>query len=77
MSTATKIETNFWEKLGDGLTAFSEGVGKFFLNLFGSSNERIVRSLGYVRAQKAGAVSELAFPTRGANRTEKYSSSSL
>src|SRR4051794_8158315 len=56
MSTEQKIESNIWEKIGDGLSAFSEGVGKFFLNLFGSSNERIVRSLGYVRAPKAGAV---------------------
>ncbi|MGL4553582.1 MAG: preprotein translocase subunit SecA [Gemmataceae bacterium] len=56
MSTEPKIESNIWEKLGDGLSAFSEGVGKFFLNLFGSSNERYVRSLGYVRAAKPGAV---------------------
>jgi preprotein translocase subunit SecA len=50
------VDTNFWEKLSDGLSAFSEGVGKFFLNLFGSSNERIIRSLGYVRASQPGAV---------------------
>jgi preprotein translocase subunit SecA len=57
-STATppSLDNNFWEKLSDGLSAFSEGVGKFFLNLFGSSNERTIRSLGYVRAPKAGAV---------------------
>ncbi|MFQ3649516.1 MAG: preprotein translocase subunit SecA, partial [Gemmataceae bacterium] len=57
-STATppSLDTNFWEKLSDGLSAFSEGVGKFFLNLFGSSNERTIRSLGYVRAAQPGAV---------------------
>jgi preprotein translocase subunit SecA len=49
MSTETSMDVGFWEKLGDGLSAFSEGVGSFLLRLFGSSNERYVRSLGYVR----------------------------
>ena len=30
-----------------GLSAFGEGVGRFLSSLFGSSNERFVRSLGF------------------------------
>jgi preprotein translocase subunit SecA len=55
MSSQTSMDVGFWEKLGDGLSAFSEGFGKFLMGLFGSSNERFVRSLGYVRASVAGA----------------------
>jgi preprotein translocase subunit SecA len=55
MSSETSMDVGFWEKLGDGLTAFSEGVGGFLLRLFGSSNERYIRSLGYVRASEPGA----------------------
>jgi preprotein translocase subunit SecA len=51
MSTIESSDgVSFWEKLSDGLTAFSEGVGKFLTRLLGSSNERYVRSLGYMRA---------------------------
>jgi preprotein translocase subunit SecA len=49
------MDVGFWEKLGDGLSAFSEGMGKFLMRLFGSSNERYVRNLGYIRATSAGA----------------------
>jgi preprotein translocase subunit SecA len=55
MSSQTSMDVSFWEKLGDGLSAFSDGVGKFLLRLFGSSNERYVRGLGYVRASAPGA----------------------
>ncbi len=56
MSTeTTSMDVGLWEKLGDGLTAFSENVGSFLLRLFGSSNERYVRSLGYIRAAAPGA----------------------
>src|SRR6185437_3215738 len=37
------------------LSVFSEGVGTFLLGLFGSSNERYIRGLGYIRATAAGA----------------------
>jgi preprotein translocase subunit SecA len=49
------MDVGFWEKLGDGLSAFSEGLGSFLMRLFGSSNERYIRSLGYIRASAAGA----------------------
>ena len=55
MSTETSMDVGFWEKLGDGLSAFSEGLGKFLLGLFGSSNERYVRKLGYIRAREPGS----------------------
>src|SRR4051812_31000135 len=55
MSTDTKMEVSLWEKLGDGLSAFSENAGRFLMRLFGSSNERYIRKLGYVRPAKPGA----------------------
>src|SRR5437762_498853 len=45
----TKMEAGFLEKLGDSLSAIGEGVVGFLGRLFGSSNERMVRSLGYIR----------------------------
>ncbi|HXG12946.1 MAG TPA: preprotein translocase subunit SecA [Gemmataceae bacterium] len=51
MSTETTMDVSFWEKLGDGLSAFSEGVARFLTRVFGSSNERYIRSLGYIRAK--------------------------
>src|SRR5207245_2366258 len=55
MTTDIAADVSFWEKLGDGLSAFSEGFGKFLMRLMGSSNERYVRKLGYIRASKPGA----------------------
>src|SRR5262245_48756081 len=55
MSTEPKMDVSFWEKLSDGISAFSEGVSKFFLRLLGSSNERYVQKLGYIRPSKPGA----------------------
>src|SRR5262245_6378258 len=50
--TSASVDVSFWEKLGDGLSAFSEATGQFLTRLFGSSNQRYVRSLGYIRAPK-------------------------
>jgi preprotein translocase subunit SecA len=56
MSSSEKsVDVSFWEKLGDGLSAFSEAVGKFLTRLLGSSNERYIRNLGYIRAPNPGA----------------------
>src|SRR5437879_332824 len=55
MSTEAKMDISLWEKIGDGFTAFQEGVGRFLTRLFGASNVRYVRKLGYVRAAKPGA----------------------
>ena len=53
MASDVNMEPGFWEKLSDKLTAFSEGVSKFLMRLFGSSNERYIRQLGFVRAKSA------------------------
>src|SRR5262245_47297236 len=50
MSTESNLDVSFLEKLGDGLSAFSEGLGGFLTRLLGSSNERYIRKLGYVRS---------------------------
>jgi preprotein translocase subunit SecA len=50
MATDTSMDVSFWEKLGDGLGAFSEQVSRFLTRLFGSSNERYVQKLGYIRS---------------------------
>src|SRR5262245_38037936 len=60
MSTDTENQApsaavSFWEKLGDGLTAFTEGVSRFLTRLLGTSNERYVRKLGYVPPAAPGA----------------------
>jgi preprotein translocase subunit SecA len=51
MTTETTIDVPIWEKLGDGLSAVSEGVAGFLTRLFGSSNERTIRGMGYVRSR--------------------------
>jgi preprotein translocase subunit SecA len=50
MSSDTTL-SEFWDKLNDGLTAFSEGAAGLLTRLLGSSNERAVRKLGYLRAR--------------------------
>lgn len=50
MATDSSMDVGFWEKLGDGLSSFQERFGGFLTRLFGSSNERYVRALGYIRA---------------------------
>ncbi len=56
MATDPKIDVSIWEKIGDGLSAFAESVGRFLTPLLGASNERYVRKLGYIRPNKAGAI---------------------
>jgi preprotein translocase subunit SecA len=51
MTTETSMDVSFLEKLGDGLTAFSEKFAGFLMRLFGSSNERYIRKLGYIRSK--------------------------
>src|SRR5580693_7652236 len=54
MSTDPNMEPGFLEKLGDKLSAFSDTFGRWLMRLFGSSNERYVRDLGYIRPNKPG-----------------------
>jgi preprotein translocase subunit SecA len=50
MSTdQSSMDVSFLEKIGDKLSAFSEAVANFLTRLLGSSNERHIRKLGYVR----------------------------
>ena len=43
MATETVVDVSIWEKIGDGFSAFAEGVGSVLTRLLGSSNERVVR----------------------------------
>src|SRR5205807_2362495 len=53
---ATTTESvGFFEKLGDFFSAIGEWVSRTLTRLFGSSNERYIRSLGYIRATSTGA----------------------
>ena len=52
MNADSSLEASTWERLTDGLSAVSEGVVGFLGRLFGSSNDRMVRSLGYVRGRE-------------------------
>ncbi|MDW8265935.1 MAG: preprotein translocase subunit SecA [Gemmataceae bacterium] len=45
-----KMEVSFLEKLGDRLSAFSEAIARLLTRLLGSSNERYIRKLGYIRS---------------------------
>jgi preprotein translocase subunit SecA len=51
MSTSTQPEADLsiLERIGDGLSAFSDGIARFLTKLMGSSNERDIRKLGYIR----------------------------
>src|SRR5262245_24964785 len=53
MSPETKIETTLWERFSDGVANIGESVVGFLGKLFGSSNDRLVRSLGYIRPKLA------------------------
>ncbi|GEM_PF-3125 len=53
MSPETKIDTTLWERLTDGISTIGDGVVGFLGRLMGSSNDRLVRSLGYVRPKHA------------------------
>ena len=64
MSTQNNLDVSVWEKFTDGLSAMSEGIVGFLGRLFGSSNERIVRSLGYIRPK--GSETHAVSPRFGA-----------
>src|SRR5947209_17790316 len=53
--TTPEWVVNLWEKVTDGVSAFFDGAGKFLTRMMGSSNERYVRQLGYIRPNKPGA----------------------
>src|SRR5262249_7597222 len=49
MANGQSVEANFFEKLGDALSAFSEVTARLLTRFMGSSNERQIRKLGYIR----------------------------
>lgn len=49
MSTQPKLETGYLEKLGDKFNGFVEGSFGFITRLFGSANDRMVKSIGFSR----------------------------
>jgi preprotein translocase subunit SecA len=53
MSSDTSIDVSILEKIGDGFSAFTESVASFLTRLMGSSNERYIRKLGYIRSKDA------------------------
>ena len=48
MATDTKLEMNFLEKLGEKFSNLGDGVVKAMTRVFGSSNERFVRKIGFI-----------------------------
>src|SRR4051812_15942127 len=51
MNADSQLDVSLWERFSDGMTSVSDGVVGFLGRLFGSSNERMVRSLGYIRSR--------------------------
>jgi preprotein translocase subunit SecA len=49
MQTQTKLEPGLLEKIGDKFNGFMEGSFGFITRLFGSANDRMVKSIGYSR----------------------------
>jgi preprotein translocase subunit SecA len=47
----TSIDLNILERIGEGFNTLSEGMANFVTRLFGSSNERYIRKLGYIRSK--------------------------
>jgi preprotein translocase subunit SecA len=48
MATDTKLEMGFLEKVGEKFSNFGDNTVKLITRLFGSSNERFVRKLGFI-----------------------------
>ena len=51
MATETSMDVGILEKIGDAFNAFSEKTVGILTRLMGSSNERMVRSLGLIRSR--------------------------
>jgi preprotein translocase subunit SecA len=50
MATDPSVQGSIWDRIADFLTALSETVAKLLTRVFGSSNERYIRALGYQRS---------------------------
>src|SRR3954468_10526946 len=54
-TAGTGIELTLWERITDTIGSVSENIVGFMGRLFGSSNERVVRSLRYIRPRQSDA----------------------
>jgi preprotein translocase subunit SecA len=52
-STQPQMKTGMLEKIGDAFNGFVEGSLNFVTRLFGTANERAVKSIGYLRPKNA------------------------
>ncbi len=50
----SKLEMGFLEKLGEKFTNLGDGTVRFMTRLFGSSNERFVRKVGFIASRNPG-----------------------
>src|ERR1051326_1686923 len=53
MATEPTMELNFWERIGDFFSGATEWISRTLTRLFGSANERAIRTLGYVFSKDA------------------------
>ena len=51
MATDTKLEMGLLEKVGEKFTNFGDNTVKFITRIFGSSNERFVRKVGFIASK--------------------------
>ena len=51
MATDTKLEMGLLEKVGEKFSNFGDNTLKLITRLFGSSNERFVRKVGFIAAR--------------------------
>lgn len=51
MTTEQTMDVSILEKVGEALGSFSEGLAGLLTRLLGSSNERYIRKLGYIRTK--------------------------
>ncbi|MEY4614001.1 MAG: preprotein translocase subunit SecA [Planctomycetota bacterium] len=53
------VQTSFLDKLIEFFSSFPEIIGKLLLSVLGDSNERSIRSLGFVRSNKPDSVPKI------------------
>lgn len=56
---APKDDVSFIEKVGDFFNGLTEGVSRLLLSMFGSSNERYVRKLGYLEPKSTSDTAQV------------------
>ena len=58
-ATTNQIGSSWMDRWNDLTARITDGFNRVLLTLFGSSNERFVRRIGYSRANRAGAVHQV------------------